>query len=199
MVSEIDDENAPKPDRGRRQSKPVTAERLHKSALFYLERYASSSENLRRVLMRKVDRAARDHPVDRDQAAQWVDALIARFQDAGLLDDRAYTQSKVSSLLRRGNSTRAIRTKLSAKGVPPSLIDEALGEAVGDLPTDAPDLAAAVAYVRRRRLGPYRAADRDAYRQKDLAALGRQGFSYDVARRVLEAEDPDALEAFLPD
>ena len=31
-------------------------------------------------------------------------------------------------------------------------------------------------------------------RDRDLAALGRQGFGYDVARKVVDAEDPEALE-----
>jgi regulatory protein len=40
-----------------------------------------------------------------------------------------------------------------------------------------PELAAALAYARRRRLGPYRSpAARTDLREKDLAALGRQGF-----------------------
>jgi len=59
-----------------------------------------------------------------------------------------------------------------------------------------PDLAAALAFARRRRLGPYRAsAARGAHRTRDLAALGRQGFAYALARRVIEAADLADLEA----
>ena len=43
----------------RQPPKPPTQERLEKAALHYLERYAASSEGVRRVLMRKVERAAR--------------------------------------------------------------------------------------------------------------------------------------------
>jgi regulatory protein len=58
-----------------------------------------------------------------------------------------------------------------------------------------PDLAAALTFARRRRLGPYRsAANRVEHRERDLAALGRQGFPYEVARRVIEADDAAALE-----
>jgi regulatory protein len=32
------------------------------------------------------------------------------------------------------------------------------------------------------------------HRERDLAALGRQGFPYEVARRVIEADDAAALE-----
>ncbi|MCH8002677.1 MAG: RecX family transcriptional regulator, partial [Proteobacteria bacterium] len=55
--------------------------------------------------------------------------------------------------------------------------------------------AAALAYARRRRLGPYRSPQaRAAMREKDLAALGRRGFGYELARRVIETGDVSELE-----
>ena len=58
-----------------------------------------------------------------------------------------------------------------------------------------PEMTAALAYARRRRLGPYRPeAERADHRDKDMAALGRQGFAYDLVRRIIQAEDPQALE-----
>ena len=53
----------------RKPPKPPTRERLEKSALHYLERFAASAEGLRRVLMRKVERAAREGLADRAQGA----------------------------------------------------------------------------------------------------------------------------------
>ena len=48
----------------------------------------------------------------------------------------------------------------------------------------------------RRRLGPFRAApERQERRERDLAALARAGFGYDVARRVIGAETPGDVEA----
>lgn len=58
-----------------------------------------------------------------------------------------------------------------------------------------PELAAATTYARRRRLGPWGpAATRAERRPRDLAALGRAGFGYQVARKVVEADDAEALE-----
>ena len=57
------------------------------------------------------------------------------------------------------------------------------------------DFAAAVNLARRRRLGAYRSCSgRAEMREKDLAALARAGFSYDTARRIVEAETPEDLE-----
>jgi regulatory protein len=169
---------------------------LEKSALFYLERYSSSSAQLRRVLLRRVKRAemlGTDRP-EAEAARRHIETLIARFLAAGLLDDRRFAEAQAASLQRRGASRRRIRERLASKGVERELVDAAL-ETI-DEPTG--ELAAACALVRRRRLGPYRAAGaRGVHRQRDLATLARAGFSLDLARKVLAAGDPEALERLL--
>ncbi|WP_029008576.1 regulatory protein RecX [Azospirillum halopraeferens] len=182
-----------RPPPARREPRRVTPQYLENAALHYLERFASSAENLRRVLMRKVDRSVRAHGTDREEAAGWVDALVARYRTAGLLNDTAYADLRAGSLHRRGASTRAIREKLAAKGVGRAEVDAALERLDADTEGD-PDLAAAAAFARRRRLGPFRPAEARAdHRDRDLAALGRAGFDYATARRVVDAEDPDAI------
>ncbi len=183
------------PARGSKPKGPrkVTPQYLENAALHYLERFASSAENLRRVLMRKVELSARAHGTDRDEAALWVEALVARYRDGGLLDDQAYARMKAESLHRRGGSARAIRGKLAAKGVDAETVDQAMETLDAEVEGDT-ELAAAAALARRRRLGPFRAPEaRAAFRDKDLAALGRAGFGCEVARRVVDAEDADSI------
>lgn len=180
-----------------RRPKPVTAEALEASALFYLERFASSSANLRRVLLRRVRRSAELHGTDAAAGTRLVDALVERFLRTGLLDDRAYAEAKSASLHRRGASSRVIAARLAGKGVERTLIEAMLRDPA-DETRPGGDLAAAAALVRRRRLGPYRdPALREQYRQKDLGTLARAGFGQALAQRVLGAADPAALEALL--
>ena len=144
--------------------------------------------------MAKVGRSARHHGTDPEAGAAAVEALIAKLRRNGLLDDEAYARGRVASLRRRGESARAIRGRLRAKGVEMELVERALDELAAE--RVEPELAAALAYARRRRLGPFRpAAERGGRRDKDLAALGRRGFDLETARRVVDAGDPDALEA----
>jgi regulatory protein len=183
----------PKSSQSRKKPRKVTAESLERAALHYLERYASSAVNLRRVLMRRVLRAAEAHGSEPADGAALVDALVARFRQGGLLDDATYARLRAESLHRQGASRRLTRSKLAAKGVDGEDIGLAL-DALEDL-APKPDLAAACHYARRRRLGPWRRTGRVESRERDLAALGRQGFSYDIARAVIDAPDRDALEA----
>jgi len=180
-------------ERRPRGPRKATPKYLRNSALHYLERYSSSSAHLRRLLMAKVARSARAHGTEAGDGAAAVEALIAELLDAGLLDDGRYAAERARILHRRGASARGIRAGLRAKGIEIDDIDRALA----DLREEAaePELAAALAYARRRRLGPYRNPDaRAGLREKDLAALGRQGFGYGLARRVIEADDLAELE-----
>jgi regulatory protein len=189
------------PDK-RRAPRKATPKYLRNSALFYLERYASSSAHLRRLLLAKVARSARAHgpdpEMDAEKGAIAVEALIAELLETGLLDDARYAAERARILHRRGASARAVRAGLLAKGIEADDIDRALA----GLREEAaePELAAALTYARKRRLGPYRKGDgrtgldEKARRAKDLAALGRKGFGYDLARRVIETDDLAELE-----
>jgi regulatory protein len=181
--------------RKRRGPRKATPKHLENAALHYLGRFATSAENLRRVLTRKVDRSARTHGTDRAEGRVQVESLIRRFVASGLVDDLAYARARASSLARRGASARLIRARLLEKGVDPEAVAAALA-ALADDGGDA-ELRAAVNLARRRRLGPFRkrigGQARDE-REKALAALARAGFSYDVAKRVIDAESADALE-----
>jgi regulatory protein len=189
---------APMPPRPERRPPAIDESALERSALSYLERFAASSGQLRRVLLRRIKRAEM-LGIDRaeaDAARPHIETLIARLLASGILDDRRFAEAQAQSLRRRGNSGRGIRQRLAAKGLERGFVEEALGAI--DTDGDTSELAAACVLARRRRLGPYRAAGtRRDFRQKDFAALARAGFSLDVARRVLAARDPETLDRLM--
>jgi regulatory protein len=186
-----------RPPNQRRGPRKATPKYLRNSALYYLERYASSSAHLRRLLLAKVARSARaydtDPEMEAEKGAAAIEALIAELLGAGLLDDARYAGERARILHRRGASARAIRAGLRAKGIEADDIERALA-GLGEEAAE-PELAAALAYARKRRLGPYgNPGAREDRRDKDLAALGRKGFGYDLARRVIETDDLAELE-----
>ena len=183
-----------RPDNNKRRTRRrATPKSLENAGLHHLARFASSAENLRRVLMRRVERSARAHGTDITEGAAAVAEIVARFTASGLIDDTAYAEGRALSLFRRGASRRHIRFALARKGVGAQDIEAALASLTRE--TGDPELAAALNLARRRRLGPYRApCDRDDRRQKDLAVLARAGFGYQIARRVIEAESAADLE-----
>jgi len=187
------DESRKDEARKRKIPRKATRSHLENAALHYLGRFATSSQNLKHVLLRRVARSTHHHDTDPDEGAVWVDEIVARFLDSGLLDDRVYANGRVRSLHARGNSRKVIRMKLRAKGVEMDLIDGAL-DAIGDEGNGDVDLIAALRLAKRRRLGPYRnSGHREGCREKDMAALARAGFSYHIARQIIETEEPETL------
>ncbi|MEX0809092.1 MAG: RecX family transcriptional regulator, partial [Dongiaceae bacterium] len=113
-------------------SKPASAgpavEAYHAAALAYLGRFASSADNMRRVLQRRAYRDARraGTEIDLEQVRPVIETVIARLERAGLIDDASYAEIRAGSLNRRGESGRRIRARLRAKGVAASTIDRAI-------------------------------------------------------------------------
>jgi regulatory protein len=167
----------------------MTETSLANAALFYLSRYASSSGNLRRVLMRKVARSAAHYGDDPAPLKPIVDALVARHTQSGAVNDILYAESQTRALRRRGGSARAIVQKLNAKGVPAEII----AETASALDEENSDMDAAYRFAKRRRLGPFRTDNRVENRQRDMATLGRAGFGYQIAATIINAEDAETL------
>jgi regulatory protein len=170
---------------------------LEQAALHYLERYSSSAAGLRRVLRRRIRRAARlagneEGQTDIAAGDAMIETVLTRLVRTGLLDDARYAEFRAGSLARRGGSLYVIRRDLKIRGIAAPLIEAALAalkRETGAESNDETDLAAALALAKRRRMGPFRLASvRAAYRMRDLAALGRAGFAFEIAKRVIDGE-----------
>jgi regulatory protein len=181
----------------KRPARPITAKYLQDAAAIYLERYPSTAEGLRRVLGRRVRRAEMADAPIMENVQQAIAGIVAKFVDAGVIDDKAFAQTKARALHRRGTSGRLTRQKLRHAGIDGDTLDKAMAGLDQELHTDPHrrEWLAAVALARRRRLGPYRQKDRKDHRNRDLAAMARGGFDYDLAKKVIDAKDADALDA----
>ena len=181
----------------KRPARPITAKYLQNAATFYLERYPSTAEGLRRVLQRRGQKAERAEAPVMDNVQQAIDALVAKFVASGVIDDKAFAQTKARALHRRGVSTRLTRQRLRLAGIDGETLDQAMAGLDEELHTDPRqrEWKAATALARRRRLGPFRSeADRKEARARDLAAMARAGFDYELARKVIDAPSVESLD-----
>jgi regulatory protein len=178
-------------------ARSITARYLQDAAKSYVERYPTTAEGLRRVLQRRVMKAEmHDAPVMANVERVIAD-IVAGFVNAGIIDDKAFARTKARALHRRGSSTKLTRLKLKMAGIDGDAMDKALMALDEELDTDPVrrEWMAAAALARRRRLGPYRPAEeRRDYRARDLAAMARAGFAYDLALRIIDANAVDLLE-----
>jgi regulatory protein len=194
------------PERGRPGGKaprpaghPPNPARLAEAAAAHLARFAATEAGLKRVLARRIDRWARAAEAEgqadvapRAAAAKAAIAEVAqRLVAGGAVDDAAFAESRARRLLRTGRSRRATLAHLREKGVDATTAAAALPEG------EAVEITAALAFCRRRRIGPFGPPEPPPEaRLKALGALARAGFGRDAAGRALRMA-PEEAEARL--
>jgi regulatory protein len=165
-------------DAPRRPIPPLDTASLERLALRYVERFATTRGKLAAYLARKVRERGWDGPVA-DPAA-----LAERMAALGYVDDRAFAEARASAMARRGLGARRVAQDFRAAGIGEDDAAE-LAPAIADRA-----MATALAFARRRRIGPYGdpagelPLDR-AVRDKQLAAMMRAGHGFDLARRIV--------------
>lgn len=113
-------------------------------------------------------------------------AVTYAYQINGL-DDAAYAGISTRSGVRGGKSKRVIAQKLSVKGIDSDTAAAALEE--------SNDLLAAVVFARKRGFGPFRRGELGDKRQvKELSAFARNGFGFEIGKRVFSMNRDEAEE-----
>lgn len=187
---------------------PPDAAALREAAVAHLARFATTRRGLEQMLDRRLrrwaERATRAG-MESDATAETLAALqpvigtiLKEMAELGAVDDAAFARSRARGLTRTGRSRRAVTAHLMQKGVEAPVLAEALDDALGDRHGDAArdhEIGAALMLARKRRLGPFApdAVD-DAAREKTLGVFARNGFSRDVAEKVLAMDPTEAEE-----
>ncbi|MCP3731197.1 RecX family transcriptional regulator [Sphingomonas sp. MG17] len=165
---------------------PLDAASLDRLALRYVERFATTRGKLAAYLHRKIRERGWDGP-PADPTA-----LAERFAKLGYVNDRLFAESKASAMARRGLGARRVNEALRHAG-----IDGDDAEAI------APQVAArrgetAVAFARRKRIGPFALAPADrAAQAKSVAAMVRAGHSPDLAWKIVRMQPGENVDPFL--
>ena len=174
----------PDEDKTLTRQRKITKQRLKNIALYYLERFDTSAKNLKDVLERRVYKYARENPeFDRAEATAWIDEIVQEFEGYKYLDDARYADIKVKGYLAAGKSMYYIKNKMALKGIEESVTAGILDEAEVD------EFDSAMRLAKKKKIGPFRVCSDEEQRefwQKDMGVLVRAGFSYDVAKQVLE-------------
>ncbi|MDL2340450.1 MAG: RecX family transcriptional regulator [Pseudomonadota bacterium] len=178
----------------RKPRPPLDQARLDELALYYVGRFATTRAKLSDYLRRKLRERGWGGP---GESAD-VEALVTRFARSGLVDDAAYALAKAQSLARRGYGKRRLSVALRSAGV---------GEGDGASAYDHAEqeqVAAALRFAERRRIGPFASAvpadprERSKLREREVAAMVRAGHPLRLSLAILKLEpgavpDPEDL------
>jgi regulatory protein len=120
-----------------------------------------------------------------------IDTVLERLGEVGLVDDRKFAEAFLRDRLRfRPRSRAVLASELRRRGVGAEEIEQAIEALDGEL-GDRADLELARALLARRGARLER-LDPERRRQRAIALLRRNGFSWEVIHEALTAGPPTA-------
>jgi regulatory protein len=180
-------------DRGRNQRRkvvrPLDTTLLDELALTYVARFATSGGRLADYLKRKIRERGWE-----DEVAADVPAVVERMVGRGYIDDAGFAQARGAGMMRRGFGARRIAQTLTRDGIEAPLVAQASG-------STHERRVAALAFARRRRLGPFGPGSAEtldpAVRARQVAAMMRAGHPFGTACALIDAADGDVAQEWV--
>ena len=151
--------------------------KLLKYAVDYLSKYDSSKKNLSNVLKRKIFRL-NIKGYEKSKLINNLDTIVLKLEKSQLIDDKKYTNSKISSLSRAGKSKNYISNYLIKKGINKIEIQDNLKK-FKEINNDW-QLTSAKLFAKKKRL-----LESNLSYEKKLAKMARAGFSYDICKKII--------------
>ena len=152
-------------------------DKLLKYAIYYLSKYSSSKKNLELILKKKIRRLSDEKRI-RFHLYNEIQIIIEKLEKLNLINDQVFVESKIQSLQYQAKSKNYIKQYLLQKGINKQLIEEQISlfyENNKNLEKEN-----ALKFAKKRNL-----LDSDQDYQKKLSKMARAGFSYDIAKEVL--------------
>ena len=159
---------------------------LRDLAYSYLEKYSPSKQQLKVYLLKKYLTKIKGTK-SKKEISSIIDEIILHLEENKILNDEMYSDSKARMFLRRGYSLNKINKSLRSKGIEDKYVKQSI-EKIKDNEIE-PDFVSALKLCKRRRIGPLRpGGNRKIFYKKDMGILARNGFSFELSKRVLNLE-----------
>ena len=155
-------------------------------AYSYLEKYNPSKQQLKVFLLKKYLTKIKGTK-SKKEVTSIIEEIVSNLEKNKFLNDELYSDSKARMFLRRGYSLNKINKSLRSKGIEDKYVKLSI-EKIKDNEIE-PDFVSALKLCKRRRIGPLRPEDnRELFYKKDMGILARNGFSFELSKRVLNLE-----------
>jgi len=162
----------------------TTIDDIRNFAYTYLEKYSPSKQQLRTYLFKKIVKKGQNIS-SKKEIFNLIDTVILSLEEQKFISDKYYSDRKSKAFLKKGYSLNKIRYNLIKKGIDDKYIKSSISK-IRENESD-PDFFSAIKMCKRRRIGACRDENnRTLFYKKDISILARAGFSYEVAKKVLE-------------
>ena len=179
------------PIRNRKKTLKITVEEMRNFAFAYVEKYAPSKQQLKTYLLKKYLKTSVPN-VKKQDISNLIDVVLSDLEKNKFINDKFYSDSKAKSMIQRGSSINKIRSYLFGKGINDKFIKETINK-INDENSDQ-DFFSAIKICKKKRIGPARIEDnRSLFYKKDISVLARNGFSFEISKKVMDLDKSDYL------
>ena len=180
------------PIRNRKKTLQVTVEEMKNFAFAYIEKYAPSKQQIKTYLLKKYMKLS-SSDVRKKDVNKLIDIVLSDLEKNKFINDQFYSESKARSLIQRGNSINKIRNYLIGKGIHDKFIKDTVDKIRDD--NSDQDFFSAIKICKKKRIGPARVDDnRPLFYKKDISLLARNGFDFEVSKKVMDMDKQDFLK-----
>ena len=153
-------------------------------AYAYLEKYNPSKQQLKVYLLKKYLTKIKGSK-SKKEVSMVIDEIVQNLEKNKFINDELYSDSKARMYLRRGYSLNRINQTLKNKGIDDQFIKKSINKIKED--KIEPDFVSALKLCKRRRIGALRpGSNRELFYKKDMGILARNGFSFELSKKVLD-------------
>jgi regulatory protein len=153
-------------------------------AYAYLEKYNPSKQQLKVYLLKKYLTKIKGSK-SKKEVSMVIDEIVQNLEKNKYINDELYSDSKARMYLRRGYSLNKINQSLKNKGIDDQYIKKSINKIKED--KIEPDFVSALKLCKRRRIGALRpGSNRELFYKKDMGILARNGFSFELSKKVLD-------------
>tara|TARA_B100001057_G_scaffold149704_1_gene149605 strand:+ start:668 stop:1231 length:564 start_codon:yes stop_codon:yes gene_type:complete len=180
------------PIRNKKKTLKVTVEEMRNFAFAYVEKYAPSKQQLKTYLLKKYLKTSVSN-VKKQDVSNLIDIVLSDLEKSKFINDKFYSESKAKSMIQRGSSINKIRNYLLGKGINRDFINQTV-EKINEENSDQ-DFFSAIKLCKKKRIGPARTEDnRQLFYKKDMSLLARNGFNFEISKKVMDVEKDDYLK-----
>jgi regulatory protein len=153
-------------------------------AYAYLEKYNPSKQQLKVYLLKKYLTKIKGSK-SKKEVSMVINEIVQNLEKNKFINDELYSDSKARMYLRRGYSLNKINQSLKNKGIDDLYIKKSINKIKED--KIEPDFVSALKLCKRRRIGALRpGSNRELFYKKDMGILARNGFSFELSKKVLD-------------
>ena len=167
---------------------------LNKSGLRYLSKFETTESQFKSFLKKKID--VFEPNLSTYKKSEFIHLITKKMKELNYVNDLRYSEIKGEKIFNSGGSKKLLKFKLDEKGIDHDVIEKITEKFFSNT---LDEIQSALIYTKKKKIGLFYQKDLNKIdatnlKNKWFGALARRGFSYEIAKKVLEIDNLSEAE-----